>query len=242
VDDIEPIETPASVVAGQAVAQGVAVGAGILVGGPFGAVLGAIATPVLELVIRRGNRRSAENVNRVLEDAAKDADMSADEMVDVIGRDDRYLAVSAAAVQAAMTTLDDAKVAALARVLGEALQDEARLDVSWLLIRALADLEAPHVRILRTMATELCPPVDSAVALRPGIWRLKALQGRLPQLEHGLDPIMATLERHGAVWGKGLAAAADDPVWSLTGFGRGCLRLLEERGRPDDSSSGSTSM
>jgi len=153
--------------------------------------------------------------------------MSPDEMAEVIDADDRYLALSAAAIQAALATLNDQRVAALAQALGDGLRDEAQLDTSWLVVQALADLESPHVRVLHLMATEQCPPAQRGdQELGPGVWREKALRERLPGLRDGLLPIMATLDRQALVFGGGLAAAVDDRVWSLTDFGRKCLRYL----------------
>jgi hypothetical protein len=229
-------ETPGSVLAAKVVAHGIGAGVGLLIGGPPGAVVGAMMTPPLEVILRRGDRRMWENMTRVLDEAADAADMAPDEIADLIDRDDRYLTLSAAAVQAAQTTLNDQKVAALARVLADGLRDDARLDVSWLIVQALADLESPHVRVLHLMATELCPPDDWARdgmvsrdlrPPKPGTWREKALQERLPQLGVGLLPVMATLDRHALVFGGALAAAADDRAWVLLDFGRECLRYLD---------------
>ncbi len=56
------------------------------------------------------------------------------------------------AIQAAYGTMYDRKIAALAAVLTENIQDDARLDLGTLIVAALADLEAVHVRVLDAVA------------------------------------------------------------------------------------------
>ena len=51
-------------------------------------------------------------------------------------------------IQTAYNTLYEAKVAALTTVFVEKLHDGALLDVAVVIVTALADLEAPHVRVL----------------------------------------------------------------------------------------------
>ncbi|MET7969108.1 hypothetical protein [Micromonospora sp. NPDC005305] len=62
------------------------------------------------------------------------------------------------AIQAAYSTMYDQKVKAVAAVLTENLQDDAQLDLGVLAVAALADLEAPHVRVLNAVVNGPLPP------------------------------------------------------------------------------------
>lgn len=67
------------------------------------------------------------------------------------------------------------------------------------------------------------PPIVAREVTPPGVWRYSALESRFPNLSEGLQPIIATLVRHGMIDGGGLAATRDDgvadPVWSISTFG-----------------------
>src|SRR5215218_4855691 len=111
---MEP-ETPGPVMAAKVVSHAIAATAGALLGGGAGAVAGAAFAPVLEEMLRRGDRAYADSVYRALEAASETADMSADEMAGAIRVHDRYLALSTATVQVALNTLNEQKVAGLSR-------------------------------------------------------------------------------------------------------------------------------
>jgi hypothetical protein len=71
-------------------------------------------------------------------------------------------------------------------VLADGFQDDARIDVYRLVIKALRELEAPHIRVLELMAS--AGGIDKAY-----------VQTALPELSDGLDPIFAVLERTGCL-------------------------------------------
>ena len=54
-------------------------------------------------------------------------------------------------VQAALTTLNEQWIDALARVLADAKRDDAKIDVGRLVVRALSDLEPAHIAVLQGM-------------------------------------------------------------------------------------------
>lgn len=219
-------------------AQGIGAGGGALLGGPFGAILGSAVAPVLEAIIRRGNRRLAENVYRVLFEASEVAGMSPEELASLVEQEDRYLEISSSAVQAAMSTLNEQKVTALARALGDGLLDEAKLDMSWVVILALADLESPHIRALARFAQyptdrELDAEFGDATAVNESPLRKErmALSSTLS------PPIISALLRHGLVSqtaGYGLY------VDGITDFGREVLRYLEQHAPPPSDSADGT--
>jgi hypothetical protein len=134
-----------------------------------------------------------------------------------------------------MTTLNEQKVTALARVLGEGLRDEAKLDMSWLVVQALADLEAVHIRALARFAEY---PTDAEVEAQyqhdsqTEVFRLQ--QERRDYWNSLPAPVISTLVRHGLV---GQMAGFGGPMGggSVTDFGRDVLRYLEQvRSEADD--------
>jgi hypothetical protein len=111
--------------------------------------------------------------------------------------DDQRLQLIGSTYQAALASLDRAKLKALARVLSEAVEDDAKLDLAWLVTDSLAEMEPAHVRVLRAMCLEPEPErglPDFAMST-PG-WHLTALEARFPNLAGGIRPIMATFTRH----------------------------------------------
>ena len=137
--------------------------------------------------------------------------------------DDARLELLTATVQAALSTLDQVKVRTLSQVLAEAVEDDAKLDLSALITRSLADLEPSHIRVLKAMCTETAPRGDSDEPIAQGTWLQSALEVRFPHLGEGILPIMATLEQHALVDGRGYAGTrrdgGADPAWNLTNYG-----------------------
>ena len=116
-------------------------------------------------------RTTADTLGRDPEELAAD-----------VVRDPAQLRISQTALAAAGTTYDERKIRLLANVLAEGLEDEALLDVSWLIASALRDIEAPHVRVLHVIKTH-------------GQWSWP----HNIELGEGSDAIIATLVRHGLV-------------------------------------------
>lgn len=60
-------------------------------------------------------------------------------------------------IQTAYNTLYEEKVTALTMILVENVRDDARLDISTVIVVTLADLEATHVRVLHAFEREDLP-------------------------------------------------------------------------------------
>lgn len=235
----ENAETPGSVVAGKIVAQGFAAGLGLIAGGPLGAIVGASVSPILELIIEKGNRRSAENVYATITGIADVAGVTVEELARDIEQRDDVLALVTAALAAAMSTNFERKVKALARAVGDGLRDSTRLDTSQLVVAALANLEIPHVLTLRVVSNQsssnphLLGPESSKHFRACGMVELTR---RFPNYGAGLVPIIATLEREAIIARVEMSddiaeipgvKRGDSRAWRPTQFGRLCLEYLD---------------
>jgi hypothetical protein len=99
-----------------------------------------------------------------------------------------------AALQAAASTLDQEKIEALARCLANGVEDVARVDEEALIVRALADLDPVHVRVLARLGTRGMRPKDVHWFLTGDIDARSFLEAA--DLS---GPVLAVLERHGLV-------------------------------------------
>ncbi|MBQ0994694.1 hypothetical protein KBX08_32040 [Micromonospora sp. H61] len=203
------------------------VGIGLAVAGPVGALGAALLKPALELVTVR-DRRGLRNVERLVEAVTESVGLSADEFEAWAKSKDGRLMLTTGAIQAAYSTMCEHKVKALAAVLTENLQDDAHLDLGVLVVAALADLEAAHVRVLDAMVNGPLPPRPEGTTDKPGVALQSQLGEQFPHLAAGVVPIMATLVRHGLADNR---VARDDgnAAWAVTPFGCHCLEYLLSR-------------
>ncbi|MFD0632433.1 hypothetical protein ACFQ9X_13260 [Catenulispora yoronensis] len=213
---------------------------GLAVGGPAGALLGGAAGSVIPEVIKAMDafqERAGESANLVASHVAELTGLSPVDLHLWAVGDERRLSLTAATMQAAFSSLDKTKLRALARVLAEAVEDDARLDLATLITASLADLEPSHIRVLRAMCTET-PPKTWEESVARGAWLYSALRVRFPNLGEGILPIMATLVRHGMADGSGLAgttpAGMPDDVWSITDYGRSVFSFLGQASVDDE--------
>lgn len=202
----------------------VAVGLGTAMAGPAGAVIGGVAGALLPEIaksLEEYHRRAGRNADLVVNWTSELAGMSPAELHEWAVHDDARLSLLAATIQAALCSLDEIKARTLARVLAEATEDDAKLDVSTLVTKTLAELEPPHIRILRAMCTEHAPAAGPSRPANPGGWRQSGLECRFPNLNEGILPIMTTLERNALVRLSSTRASGDqlDRTWRLTDFG-----------------------
>lgn len=218
--------------------QVASVALGAAIAGLPGALVGAVIGPSVPHFIKtleERQRRAGESADRMLTWTSELTGMSPAELHAWAVHNDERLNLLAATVQAALASLDQAKLRALAQVLAEAVEDDAKLDISALMTQTLADLEPPHIRVLKAMCTEASPTASGSGEFVPaGVWLFSTLEERFPTLSGGLLPILATLQRHALLNGRGLAATrADgqpDPVWNATEYGKRVLSYLAASG------------
>ena len=88
----------------------------------------------------------------VTEDATNLAGMDGADLVAWIKDDEKHAAFFTEALETAWTTLDQRKLRTLSYVLADGFKDDARLDIDQLVVKALRDLDPPHIRVLEVMA------------------------------------------------------------------------------------------
>ena len=115
--------------------------------------VGAGLQVVVEDALARRHARARQTAHEIIEATGGDA------LVDRLSASPELDALFAEALEAAMRTGHEAKRRTLARVVINAVTDDARVDESQLLAMALGQLEGPHIRALaRLRAAELGAP------------------------------------------------------------------------------------
>jgi hypothetical protein len=202
---------------------------GLAVGGPAGAVVGSVVAPAAEMVAAR-ERKGALNIGLLVRTLSELTGVSAEGLEAWARESSGRLQLVTSAMQAAYGTMVDEKVRGLSRVLANVLEDDARLEYGQLVVDALAELDASHIRVLHAMVREDAPASGSAGSIAAGGWCRSQLQTHLPHLAKGVGPIASVLERTGMIT-EGRAADPDDEgenlSWVLTPFGVDCLEFLE---------------
>ena len=113
-----------------------------------------------------------------LEETSRRLDRNADEVVQLATESPESAQLLADTLFAAARTVNENKIRALARALANGLRDdEARPDEQQLIVAALAEVEAPHIKVLtrlgperslsRTQATGLSSRIAPTRGLRP---------------------------------------------------------------------------
>lgn len=165
-------------------------------GGTTAGAYATAASPIVQRVFTsiggRWRDLSDRTGQRVLEEAEA-AGVPAGELEDRIAGSDERLLLAGAAVNAGMRTVNPDKLRALGRALAAGVTDDALVDQELLVVAALEEMEAPHVKVLRHIAEEW--PNGMAMGSRPS-WTEAGLRQVLPEVATVLDPVMATLERH----------------------------------------------
>jgi hypothetical protein len=208
---------------------------GLLLGGPVGAVAGnALARPVTDLVRRSWAELVAfrqGNVEALLTRAAEQSGIDPEDVITKAQDDSRVSRLFQASLVAAADALDREKIEALATCLANGIRDGARIDEESVMIRALADLDPIHVRVLAWLDTERNgAPADVAVFIRGDSGKSEQLEA--PDLS---APVLTVLERNGLVSARsrqieGREGLRRPPrVYSCTSFGLECLQRLGQR-------------
>jgi hypothetical protein len=211
---------------------------------------GSRGEAVAEYLEKRRDDRWRARLAR-LASAAREAGIDEDTLLDRIEDDDEFQELFETAAETATRSRYDEKIDYLGRVLANAVkgQDGARLDTSWLRIRAVEDLEPFHVQLLWLIDECEREVVASAQSVTEGLLRrnaktvgldLAAFEASLGLVRrHGLVEEVPELdldihvELSGANFGDapvGADAYADSSEvfvsWKLTKLGREILREL----------------
>jgi hypothetical protein len=200
---------------------------------PVGAAAGAVVKeiPALTQQLFADRRRTATDM---MELAVAYAGVSPEQFVTALAADPKHRYLLRRAVRAASDSDSDEKTRTLAAALaaGAIAADDAVVDESVLVINAVAQLEAVHLRVMALLATE---PVDPAVGnypnFRPWPWTAQQIDDAVPQLVGVLPAIIAKLQALGIAddFPNQLVDFQEGRL-QLTGFGRLCLGYLQELG------------
>lgn len=261
----EPEDTPAWLEAAKKSGAGVAGSLlGYAVAGSAGAVVGGATPPVIELALRyvgdQWREQSLKNGERVLAQAASEANLSPEQMAAHLSGRPKRLQLAGLALSAAAMTADEDKLRALARALGASATDDALVDPELLAVTALADMEAPHIKVLQRMEVSafLGGHWRRINGRRQyGTWRKSALERELPEMETTLEPVLGTLLRHGLLVepegdlrealerrdrdvarGSGALWRPPEPTYRISAFGEHCLDLLREIAAEEEDEAG----
>ena len=168
-----------------------------IVGGPAGVVASvglsplalAIASKTADKLARRRVQHAAETVL----DAAEASGLPLDEFTDLAVSDDRRHELLARTLTIAQDTALRDKRRALGRALAAGVMgDDAKIDEELLFIRAVADLDEMHIRLLSRLGEQEHP------AGKLG-WNLLDIMDADPEIMIAAPTLLATLTLHGLV-------------------------------------------
>lgn len=209
----------------------VAAGAGLL--GPDAGAAATALTPVLETVLSRvvGSLHQWRfgHAAETLEDAAEAAGEPVGQFAEKAVSDERREELLARTLTIAQDTALRDKRRALGRALASGIAgDDAKIGDELLFVRAVADMDTLHIRLLALIAGEGISPGKQSGSVFHGGWSLAAIVARDPGLGKAIPALLAILESNGLVrrlqsstpWQGAIAA------YDITAMGRTLLERL----------------
>lgn len=208
---------------------GMVVGGASLAGPDAGATATGLAPSLAVLIDRLSgvlrSRRGA-NAEETLTCAIDAASIPAEEFIDRALSDDKHSELLVRALTVAQDTALGEKRHALGRALADAVCGDADVNDELLFIRAVADLDAPHIAVLKIISLD--PPATRPF---PRAWTYRAALERLPVLGDTLAAILATLQLHTLVSKMQLTAGSGQAgidLYNILPRGRLLIDRLEE--------------
>ncbi len=184
----------------------------------------------LQHVVRvLGRRRIAHGVE-VLELAAEDSRQQLAALVEQAVRDEEHQEFLARVLTVAQDMAGEEKRRALARSLAAAaVGEDAVLDEEFLFVRVVADLDAPHIRLLARLDGDRAGAGQLAgQTVRDG-WTQELLADVEAGLGAALPALLSTLESHAlAEHQANWAALEGAPLYRITGRGQALMRRLQD--------------
>lgn len=211
-------------------------GAG-LVGPDVGAAATALA-PFFEVALARFAKathlRRVNNASGTLQHAIDAQAASAEVFLEKAMGDDRRAELLTRALVIAQDTALRAKRRALGRALaaGVTAGSDAEIDAELLFIRAVADIDMPHILVLRLLDTERPLPGEMSGNVFHAGWSPAKIATRI---SGNLTPVLATLELHGLITSGQSSTPwqSAQSAYQITGAGEQLLSRLAED--PDGS-------
>jgi hypothetical protein len=151
---------------------------------------------VAERVRQRWNRHAAET----LADAAEASGERVEDLLLKAVSDDRRHELLARALGVAQDTALRDKRRALGRALAAGIAgDDARVDDELLFVRAVADLDEPHIRLLALLSSKHALAGEMSGSMFQGGWSPGGIAARDPGLGETLQTLLRTLDAHGLI-------------------------------------------
>lgn len=214
-------------------------------GGPVAGAIAAGAAPIvlgaLDWMSMSVNDMRMDNATETVTDAAEAYGAETEEefasFIRAVVSDKDHLELLARALTIASDTALRDKRRALGRALASAASDTGtKVDDELLFVRALDDLDAPHVRMLRLLST--APPQLDGVGRQMEVisrgavphWDLRSIAGSDPGLTDTAPTLLRSLELHGLLWRSGEEATNVSPPaeYIITPYGEFFLSRLAE--------------
>lgn len=229
---MEGSESRRTLTVGTAVAA-IGAGAGLL--SPDAGAAALVASPAMEALLSRVvgalSQRRRSNATETLMDAATASSESLEEFVQRAVSDERRHELLARTLGIAQDTALREKRRALGRALAAGVAgDDARIDDELLFIRAVADLDTPHIRLLGLLGSEVAGGgVRSGNVLIRG-WTEDAIVRASSGFSGVLRPLLSVLELHGLISDETASSPAVQPgigySYNITQQGQELLRRL----------------
>lgn len=227
------------------VVVGLAAGTAASYAGPVASVLASGAAPAvlagMDYISATIGARRLQHATEALSDAADEAGAKTpEEFIEFVKAavcDEQHQELLARALTIAQDTAMRDKRRALGRVLASAAGETGtRVDDELLFIRVLADLDPPHIRCLRIMATEP-PHLDAINRQRQAVgepavrqWHPSDIASQDPGLENAVWALLPVLARNHLISGgyDVITRAGHEPEYVITAYGEHMLARLTE--------------
>lgn len=212
-------------------------GAGLA--GPDWGALATAMTPAAEMALARvvgfiGRRRHG-HVEEAVTVAADERSQSVEDLLAAAVENDENHELFVRVVTVAQDTALREKRIALGRALAAGLDgDESAVNDELLFVRAVADLDAPHIRLLSVMNEPRKGTGQMAEQSLVDGWTEAILTPAVPLLARHLPSLLATLGQHGLITSESLATweGLDARSYRITDLGRSTLQRLAPRQTP----------
>jgi hypothetical protein len=193
------------------------------VAGAVAAALTPIADAIATFAARKLGQRRIEHAAETLTDAATAAEIPLSEFIDKAVSDDRRHELFARTLTIAQDTALRDKRRALGRALAAGVMgDVAQIDEELLFIRAVADIDEMHIRVLARMAAQHPGPAG---------WMASTIQAADPGLGDSVRALLATLELHGLIAARvtsGRVQGSQETRYDIIPSGRRFLDRLSD--------------
>jgi hypothetical protein len=193
--------------------------------GPVGAGLAGFAGPFFEKIVNKLQGRRVRNATETALDAAQISGLTPEEFLDkAVSDDHRHELLARALIIAQDTALRSKRRALGYSVAAGVMGDDAKIDEELLFMRAVADVDEWHIRLLGRMLSH--PPAGF------GGWTADQLEMADPGLAGGVLALLGTLELHGlvatAISNRAIPSAVGSTThYSVTAAARHFLGRLE---------------